>query len=131
MSRRTPPADTLSRREREIMNVLFELKNPASVEDIREHLTQPPTYSAVRAMLAKLEGKGHLRHQEDGVRYIYSARTSPDIARQAALHQYLRVFFGGSRNQMLTSLLRQETWTDEELDVLSAEIARARHERKP
>jgi predicted transcriptional regulator len=131
MSRRTPPADTLSRREREIMNVLFELKNRASVEDIREHLTQPPTYSAVRAMLAKLEGKGHLRHQEDGVRYIYSARTSPDIARQAALHQYLRVFFGGSRNQMLTSLLRQETWTDEELDVLSAEIARARHERKP
>jgi BlaI family penicillinase repressor len=129
MSKRTPLADTLSRREREIMNVLFELKNRASVEDIRERLTRPPTYSAVRAMLSKLEGKGHVRHQEDGGRYIYSARTSPDVAKRAALHQYLRVFFGGSRNQMLTSLLRQETWTDEELDVLSAEIERLRHER--
>ena len=131
MSKRTPLADTLSRREREIMNVLFELENRASVEDIRERLRHPPTYSAVRAMLSKLEGKGHVRHQEDGVRYIYSARTSPDVAKRAALHQYLRVFFGGSRNQMLTSLLRQDTWTDEELDALSAEIERVRHERKP
>jgi predicted transcriptional regulator len=130
MSKRPPLADTFSRREREIMNVLFELENRASVEDIRERLTHPPTYSAVRAMLSKLEGKGHVRHQADGGRYIYSARTSPDVAKRAALHQYLRVFFGGSRNQMLTSLLRRDTWTDEELDLLSAEIERVRHERK-
>jgi Penicillinase repressor len=51
--------------------LLFDLKNRASVEDIRERLTHPPTYSAVRAMLSKLEGKGHVRHQQDGVRYIY------------------------------------------------------------
>jgi predicted transcriptional regulator len=128
---RRPLTQKLSRREREIMNVLFELDNRASVEDIRGRLTQPPTYSAVRAMLAKLEAKGHVRHQEDGLRYIYSARTSPDVARRAALQQYLRVFFGGSRNHMLMSLLRRETWTDEELDTLSAEIARVKNERKP
>jgi BlaI family penicillinase repressor len=131
MPPRRPLTEKLSRREREIMNVLFELDNRASVEDIRGRLTQPPTYSAVRAMLAKLEAKGHVRHYEDGLRYIYSARTSPNVARRAALQQYLRTFFGGSRNHMLMSLLRQETWTDEELDRLSGEIARVKNERKP
>lgn len=131
MRPRPPLAETLSRREREIMHVLFELENRASVEDIRARLTRPPSYSAVRAMLAKLEAKGHVRHQEDGTRYIYSARTSPTVARRAAFQQYVRVFFGGSRNQMLTSLLRQDTWTNEELDLLSAEIERVRTERKP
>jgi BlaI family transcriptional regulator, penicillinase repressor len=127
---RTPLIEQLSRREREIMNVLFALDNRASVEEIRGRLTQPPTYSAVRAMLSKLEAKGHVRHSEHGGRYIYSARMSPDVARRAALQQYLRVFFGGSRNHMLTSMLQRETWTGEELDALSAEIARVKNERK-
>jgi BlaI family penicillinase repressor len=131
MPKRPPLPDTLSRREREIMNVLFELDNRAAVEEIRQRLTRPPTYSAVRAMLAKLEAKGHLRHQNDGGRYIYSARTPPGIARRAALQQHLRVFFGGSRDEMLMSLLRNDTWTDEELDRLSDEIERVRRERKP
>ena len=113
------------------MNVLFQLDNRAAVDEIRQRLTHPPTYSAVRAMLAKLEAKGHVRHQNDGGRYIYSARVSPGIASRAALQQHLRVFFGGSRDQMLVSLLRQGTWTDEELDRLSDEIERVRTERKP
>jgi predicted transcriptional regulator len=126
----TPPSDTLTRREREIMNAVFALANRASAEDIRARLTHPPGYSAVRAMLVRLEKKGFLRHQEDGARYIYSATTSPAAARRAALQQYLRVFFGGSREQMMTALLRQERWTDEELDALGAEIERVRRERK-
>ena len=128
---KTPPSEELSRREREIMNGLFARGNRASAEEIREQLTNPPSYSAVRAMLVRLEKKGHVRHQEDGTRYIYSARTSPAAASRAALRQYLRVFFGGSLGQMMTALLRQEEWTDAELDGLRAEIDRVRKERKP
>jgi predicted transcriptional regulator len=125
-----PPPERLSRREREIMNAVFALANRASAEDIRARLTSPPSYSAVRAMLVRLEKKGYLRHSEEGVRYIYSATTSHTAARRAALRDYLRVFFGGSREQMLTALLRQETWTDEELDALRTEIDRVRKERR-
>jgi len=125
-----PPADRLSRREREIMNVLFALKNKASAEDIRARLTNPPSYSAVRAMLVRLETKGYLRHQEDGVRYLYSATTTHAAARRAALQQYVRTFFEGSLGQMMTALVRNEAWTDAELDALRAEIERARTARK-
>ena len=124
-----PPPERLTRREREIMNALFALANRASAEDIRERLTDPPSYSAVRAMLVRLEAKGHVRHESEGGRYIYSATTSPAAARRAALQQHLRVFFGGSLGQMMTTLLRQQSWTDEELDELEAEIERVRKGR--
>ena len=125
-----PPHEKLSRREREIMEAVFALANRASAEDIRARMTDPPSYSAVRAMLVRLEGKGYLRHTEDGLRYIYSATTSPASARKAALQQHLRVFFGGSLGQMMTALLNHESWSDEELDALQAEIERVRKERK-
>jgi BlaI family penicillinase repressor len=121
-----PPHERLTRREREIMNALFGMANRASVEEIRSRLTKPPSYSAVRTMLARLELKGYVRHQEEGLRYIYSATTSPVTAQRAALQQYLRTFFAGSLGQMMTALLRQEAWTDDELEALRAEIARAR-----
>ena len=125
-----PPTDRLSRREREIMNALFALKNKASAEDIRARLTNAPGYSAVRAMLVRLEKKGYLRHQEDGLRYLYSATTTHAAARRAALQQYVRTFFEGSLGQMMTALVRNEAWTDEELEALRAEIERARTARK-
>jgi BlaI family penicillinase repressor len=128
---RTPPPEKLTRREREIMNALFALDNRASAEEIRTLLTNPPSYSAVRAMLVRLEAKGYLRHQEAGQRYIYSATVSRASARRAALQQYLRVFFDGSLGHMMTALLRQEAWSDEELDRLQAEIESVRKERKP
>ena len=126
----SPPHEKLSRREREIMEAVFALANRASAEDVRARMTDPPSYSAVRAMLVRLEAKGYLRHTEDGPRYIYSATTSPASARKAALQQHLRVFFGGSLGQMMTALLNQESWTDQELDALQAEIDRVRKERK-
>jgi predicted transcriptional regulator len=125
-----PPHEKLTRREREIMDALFALSNRASAEDIRARLTDPPSYSAVRTMLARLEEKGFVRHQQDGVRYLYSATTSPGSAKRRALQQYLRVFFGGSRGQMLTALLREERWSDAELDELQQEINRIRGGRK-
>ena len=125
-----PPHEKLTRREREIMNAIFALANRASAEEIRARLTDPPSSSAVRAMLARLETKGYVRHSEEGQRYIYAATTSHAVAKRAALQQSLRVFFSGSRGQMVTTLLRQESWTDAELDALAAEIDRIRKERK-
>ena len=112
------------------MDAIFALQNRASTEDIRPRLLHPPSYSAVRAMLVRLEKKGYVRHEEEGPRYMYSATISHSAARRAALHQYIRTFFGGSVSQMMTALVRQEKWTEEELDVLQSEIQRARKERK-
>ena len=124
-----PVARTLTRREREIMDILFRL-GEASGEDVRARLTNPPSNSAVRAMLVRLEAKGHIRHRESGLRYVYAPTTSPAAARQMVLKQYVRTYFGGSLENMMTSLLRQESWTDEELAALRREIDRTRKERK-
>ena len=126
----SPPNEKLTRREREIMNAVFALANRAAAEDIRARLTKPPSYSAVRAMLVRLEAKGYIRHQQEGARFIYSATISPAKARRAALKQHLRVFFGGSLGHMMTTLLRHEPWTDDELDHLSAEIEQIRKRKK-
>jgi len=112
------------------MDAVFALANRASAEDVRARLIDPPSYSAVRAMLVRLETKGYLRHEEEGVRYIYSATTSPVSARRTAFQQFLRVFHGGSRDHLMTTLLMQESWTDEELDALQGEIERVRKERE-
>jgi BlaI family transcriptional regulator, penicillinase repressor len=122
--------ERLTGREQEIMNAVFALGNRASAEDIRARLTNPPGDSSVRVMLARLEKKGWLRHQQDGLRYIYSATTSPAVAKRTALHQYLQTFFGGSLGQMMTALVSDASWTDEELDAIRAEIDRVRKERK-
>jgi BlaI family penicillinase repressor len=132
MSHKPKPAtERLTRREREIMNAVFALENRASAEDVRARLTAPPSDSSVRVMLARLERKGFLRHQQDGLRYIYSATTSPAVAKRTALQQYLHTFFGGSLRQMMTALVREGSWDDEDLDALKAEIERARKGRKP
>lgn len=127
---RVPRPEKLPRREREILDVLFASDGHASVEDIRERLADPPSYSAVRAMLAKLEAKGYVRHREEGLRYVYAPITPRTKARREALHKMVRVFFGGSPSQTATALLKQEAWTESELDALSAEIERVRKDRK-
>jgi predicted transcriptional regulator len=126
----SPPHEKLTRREREIMDALFALGDGASAEDIRERLTDPPSYSAVRAMLAKLEAKGYVRHREEGLRYVYAPTTSRASAQRTALRKLVRVFFDGSPGQTVTALLKQETWTDDELDALRAEIERVRKDRR-
>src|ERR1700691_1674121 len=123
-------AEPLTRREREIMNAVFAQGNRASAEEIRARLSNPPTDSSVRVMLARLEKKGCLKHQQDGLRYIYSATISPAVAKRTALEQYLETFFGGSLRHMITSLVAEAPWTDGELDALKVEIDRVRRERK-
>lgn len=112
------------------MNAVFALGNRASAEDIRSRMINPPTYSSVRVMLARLEKKGYVKHQEEGVRYIYSATTSPAAAKRSALRQYLETFFGGSLRQMMTALVREGSWTDDDLEALRSEIERVRKEKK-
>jgi predicted transcriptional regulator len=122
--------EKLSRREREIMDVLYALGDNASADEIRERLTDPPTYSAVRAMLAKLEAKGVIRHRAEGLRYVYSPVTSRSAAQKKAVSNLMRVFFGGSPIEAATALLKQERWSDEELDALRNQIDQVRKQRR-
>jgi predicted transcriptional regulator len=126
----SPPHEQLSRREREIIDALFALGDRASAEEIRGRLSNPPTSSAVRAMLTRLEAKGCLRHREEGLRYVYTPTKSRASAQRIALTKLVRVFFGGSPGQTATALLKQESWTDDELDALRSEIDRVRKEKR-
>ena len=133
MSHLTMPKTTappLTRREREIMNAVFAEGNRATAEGIRRRLTNPPGDSSVRVMLTRLEKKGCLKHRQDGPRFIYSATISPAAAKRTALQQFVQTFFGGSLRQMMTALVSEASWTDEELEVLRAEIDRVRKEKK-
>jgi len=123
-------AERLTRREREIMNAIFGLGNRASAEEIRSRMISPPSYSSVRVMLTRLEKKGHVKHQQDGLRYIYSATTPPAVAKRNALQQYVQTFFGGSLRHMVTALLKEGTWSEDDLNELKSEIERVRRERK-
>lgn len=125
----SPPDEKLTRREREIMDALFALPDGASAEDVRERLTDAPSYSAVRAMLVRLEAKGFVRHREEGLRYVYVPTKSRVSAQRTALDKLVQVFFGGSPRETVTALLKHESWTDDELDSLQAEIERARKEK--
>src|SRR5687767_3107423 len=126
----SPPSEKLTRREREIMDVIFALGDRVSAEQIRERLSDPPSYSAVRAMLVKLEAKGCVRHREEGLRYVYSPTRSRAAAQRSALQNVMRVFFGGSPGQTVTALLKQEKWSDDEIDALRAEIEQVRKQRR-
>ena len=125
-----PPTDKLSRREREIMDVLYALGDNASADDIRDKLSDPPTYSAVRAMLAKLEAKGVIRHRAEGLRYVYSPVTSRTSAQKKAITNLMRVFFSGSPSQAAAALLKQEQWSDDELEALRNQIEQVRKQRR-
>jgi BlaI family transcriptional regulator, penicillinase repressor len=120
----------LTRREREIVDAVFALGNRASVEDLRSRLTDPPGDSAIRVMLGRLERKGAVRRQADGLRNIYSATVSPTIAKRSALQHYLQTFFGGSLTRMMKTLVAESSFSEAELDDLRLEIERARKERR-
>jgi len=111
------------------MDVLFALEDGASAEDVRERLTDAPSYSAVRAMLVRLEAKGFARHREEGLRYVYVPTRSRASAQRTALDKLVQVFFSGSPRETVTALLKQERWTDDELESLQAEIERVRKEK--
>jgi predicted transcriptional regulator len=120
----------LTRRERQIMDVLLEM-GEASAEEVRERLPDPPSNSAVRTLLGKLEEKRAITHAEKNLRYVYSPAVSRDQARESALARLVRVFFGGSAAQAVTGLLDRsvERLDDAELDRLAATIEAERERR--
>jgi predicted transcriptional regulator len=121
----------LTRREREIMNALFALGPRSSVEDIRSRLEDPPSDSAVRVMLARLESKGTVRRQLDSARNLYTATMSHADAQRSALRQYLQTFFGGSLTRMMRALVSESSFSAAELESLKREIEeRVRNERR-
>ena len=124
-----PRTDTLSRREREMMNIIFR-SGKASATEVMEGMSDPPSYSAVRATLRVLEQKGHLRHQHDGARYVYTPTVNRERARISALDQLLNTFFDGSAASVVATLLERskDDMSSDELQKLSELIAQARKE---
>ena len=123
------PNTQLSRREREIMDVIYR-SGRATAAEVLDQLPDPPTYSTVRALLRVLEEKGHLRHEEDGPRYVFVPTVPRERARASALRQLLHTFFDGSTEQAVAALLDLSSTrlSDAELARLSQLIADARKE---
>ena len=121
--------EQFSRRERQIMEIVYRLER-ASVNDVMAQMTDPPSYSAVRALLRILEDKGHLQHEQEGRRYLYSPVVPRERARGSALQGLLRNFFGGSRSKLVAALLDdpEEKPSPEELEVIARMITQARRE---
>ncbi len=119
----------LSRRERQIMDVLFK-RGQATAADIMENIPEPPSYSAVRAMLRVLEDKGHVRHEQDGPRYVFIPTVTRDKAKRSAMQHMLDTFFEGSTAQAVATLLDESgsKLSDDELERLSGLIDKARKE---
>jgi predicted transcriptional regulator len=114
-------------RERQIMDVIFRRGKATAAEVLRD-LDNPPSYSAVRAMLGKLERKGHLTHERDGLRFVYQATAEREQIGETALSRLLRTFFEGSPTRAVAAILDAASGdlTNDELDELSDMIRRAR-----
>lgn len=119
--------ETLSRRERQIMDIVYR-RGRATVTEILDDLADPPSYSSVRGLVRVLVEKGHLQHREDGPRYVYSPTLSRQKARSNALTQVVDTFFDGSALQAASALLGspQVKLSEDELTELSALIESAR-----
>lgn len=119
--------DPLSRRERQILDILY-AKSSATAAEVREALPDPPSYSAVRALLRILEEKGHARHESQGTRYVYLPSEPRESARNSALARIVQTFFEGSAAQAAAALVDSGSLSDEDLTRLSEMIERARKE---
>ncbi|MFN8003644.1 MAG: BlaI/MecI/CopY family transcriptional regulator [Acidobacteriota bacterium] len=119
----------LSRRERQIMDIVYQ-RGQATAAEVMEQLPDPPSYSAVRAMLRLLEEKGYLRHEQDGPRYLFKPTLAREKARKSALKQMLQTFFDGSTEQAVAALLdmSRSKLSEDELERLSQLIEDARKE---
>ena len=119
--------DTLSRRERQIMDILYQ-RGAATANEVLAALPDPPSSSAIRTLLRILEEKGHARHSREGQRYVYSPAHSRQGAARNALTHVVRTFFGGSIEKVVAALIAESDGrlSDEDLDRLSALIEQAR-----
>ena len=121
----------LSRRERQIMDILYQ-RGSASAAEVREGMENAPSYSAVRAMLRVLEEKGHVAHRSEGVKYVYLPTVKRDRAKRSALRHLLDTFFNDSPEQVVAALLDVSSaqLKPEDLDRMAQMIEKARNEGK-
>ncbi len=121
----------LSRRERQIMDILYQ-RGKAAAAEVREAMPDAPGYSAVRAMLRVLEDKGHVKHQAEGLKYVYVPTVARDKAKRSAVKHLLDTFFKESPEQVVAALLDVSSTrlTREELDRMSEMIEKAKREGK-
>src|SRR5215470_932213 len=117
----------LSRRERQIMDIIFEL-GEATAAEIVERLPEPSSNSSVRILLGILEEKGHLTHRTEGTRFIYRTTLEPEKARRSALAHLIKTFFSGSRTQVVAELLDNPEISDEEREELIRLIEQSKKE---
>jgi predicted transcriptional regulator len=124
-----PIHSMLSRRERQIMDILYR-RGRATAGEVMTELSGDPSYSTVRAQLRVLEDKGHVRHDEEGLRYVYAPAVPRHAARKSALRHLVDTFFDGSTEKAVSALLGGEAarLTDTELERIAAIITRARKE---
>jgi predicted transcriptional regulator len=117
----------LARRERQIMDILFR-RGRATAAEVMADLPGEPSYSTVRTQLRVLEEKGHVRHEEDGVRFVYMPAVTRQAARKSALRHLLETFFDGSPEKAVAALLGGEAskLTEDQLERIAQMIARAR-----
>jgi len=120
---------TLSRRERQMMDILYQ-RGRASASEIHQALPDAPTYSAVRAKLRVLEEKGHIRHEEEALHYVYIPTVARDTARRSALRHMISTFFEGSVEQTVAALLDLSAakLSAEDLDRISEMVDKAKRE---
>ena len=118
---------TLSRRERQIMDILYR-RGRATAGEVMEALSGSPTYSTVRTQLRVLEEKGHVRHEEHGLRYVYSPAVARRAARKSALRHLVETFFDGSAENAVAALLGGEgaKLSDEELERIAGLVDKSR-----
>lgn len=131
MPKSAPAAAQLSRRERQIMDLVYR-HGSATAADIHRQLPDPPVAAAVRTMLRILEEKGHLRHEKDGQRHVYYPMTPRSVAQRSAVRHMVGTFFGGSRAAAIAALLDENDrpLSDDERVELSNVIKRLRTEGK-
>ena len=122
---------SLSRRERQIMDILYQ-RGKASASEVREAMEAAPGYSAVRAMLRVLEEKGHVKHEAEGLEYVYVPTVARDKAKRSAVKHVMETFFNGSAEQIVAALLdvASTRLTRGELDRMSEMIEQAKKEGK-
>lgn len=126
-----PEKDTLSRRERQIMDVLYRLGS-ATAAEVQANIADAPSYSAVRALLRILVDKGHIKHSYDGPRYVYAPIVSRPVAQKSALKQLVKTFFDGSTSNAVAALLDMsgKDLSDGELEKLAKIVEQAKREGK-
>lgn len=122
-----PSPATLTRREREIMDILYR-RGRATAAEVLEDMADPPTYSAVRALLRILEDEGHIKHVQDGPRYIYMPAVARNDARKSALTHVVTTFFDGSVEQAVATLVEKSKLSKDELERLAQLIDKAKKE---